>query len=336
MGFFQWKRKKLLRFFDFSFFPPFSYTSPFSHSPFYRIHYYFFGHGSRSGGERKVLGPARLKPFSPDWPLSVAHQPVDNQVVPVCSSVVIPAECLSLFLSHTAIWYGRELPIGHHRKMKIKWIKVLLLVVVFAIGAMAGSDRHDMMRNAMEHMLGIRPPPNHASGRFKRQDSTSESSLHYYMMQLYQKYLTSDSMKSRSNTIRSIIPLKGKHQPVYFYNSFFSKIKRERERDGKEFFCEVDGVWHIWPRMLRALCVKLRVAGWLFFCSTTKKKRRKIEKTQSSAGCNDRHNQRDLSLFHPVREGANTMGKTNTFLVPKTKRFLSNPSVQQRAIDRNI
>ena len=93
----------------------------------------------------------------------------------------------------------------------------------------------------------------------------------------------------------------------------------------RNFLCEVDGVWHIWPRMLRALCVKLRVAGWLFFCSTTKKKRRKIEKTQSSAGCNDRHNRRDLSLFHPVREGANTMGKDEYVSCSKNQKVSLQP-----------
>lgn len=69
----------------------------------------------------------------------------------------------------------------------------------------AGADR-EMMRNAMEHMLQIRPPV--SNERIKRADQQSDSP-NLYMMELYKKYLTSESMKTRSNTIRSIIPQKG-------------------------------------------------------------------------------------------------------------------------------
>ena len=89
------------------------------------------------------------------------------------------------------------------------WIKVIALAVLAVVvySADAGADR-DMMRNAMEHLLQIRPP---VSSRVKRQDDaeSTTSSPHLYMMELYKKYLTSDSMKTRSNTIRSIIPLRG-------------------------------------------------------------------------------------------------------------------------------
>ncbi|KAI9559653.1 decapentaplegic-like protein [Daphnia sinensis] len=93
------------------------------------------------------------------------------------------------------------------------WIKVILIAVLAIVGLGADGADRDMMRNAMEHLLQIRPPASVPSGRAKRQDygdsDTSASSPHLYMMELYKKYLTSDSMKTRSNTIRSIIPTRG-------------------------------------------------------------------------------------------------------------------------------
>ncbi|EFX74190.1 hypothetical protein DAPPUDRAFT_109158 [Daphnia pulex] len=108
------------------------------------------------------------------------------------------------------------------------WIKVIsmmavVVVVVTAAGEEAGTDKA-MMRNAMEHLLQIRPPVSSSSAsgssgpsvRTKRQDvspddtTSAASSPHLYMMELYKKYLTSDTMKTRSNTIRSIIPSRGK------------------------------------------------------------------------------------------------------------------------------
>jgi hypothetical protein len=111
------------------------------------------------------------------------------------------------------------------------WIKVILMmavvvVVVTGAGEKAGTDK-EMMRNAMEHLLQIRPPVSaSASGssgpsvRTKRQDvspddaTSAASSPHLYMMELYKKYLTSDTMKTRSNTIRSIIPSRGKNKLI--------------------------------------------------------------------------------------------------------------------------
>ena len=63
-----------------------------------------------------------------------------------------------------------------------------------------------ILQNAMQQMLHIHP------SRIKHVHNNSDSAPPpppQYMMQLYQKYLSSESMKSRSNTIRSIIPLKG-------------------------------------------------------------------------------------------------------------------------------
>ena len=101
------------------------------------------------------------------------------------------------------------------------WIKVISMIAVLAllINADGGADK-EMMRNAMEHLLQIRAPISGAQ-RIKRADyddlssssdssSTTTSSPHLYMMELYKKYLTSVSMKTRSNTIRSIIPSRGK------------------------------------------------------------------------------------------------------------------------------
>jgi hypothetical protein len=107
------------------------------------------------------------------------------------------------------------------KKMRM-WIKVILMIAVLAllINADGGADK-EMMRNAMEHLLQIRAPISGAQ-RIKRADyddissssdsssSSTTSSPHLYMMELYKKYLTSDSMKTRSNTIRSIIPSRGK------------------------------------------------------------------------------------------------------------------------------
>jgi hypothetical protein len=112
------------------------------------------------------------------------------------------------------------------------WIKVILMmavvvVVVTGAGEKAGTDK-EMMRNAMEHLLQIRPPVSSASAsgssgpsvRTKRQDvspddaTSAASSPHLYMMELYKKYLTSDTMKTRSNTIRSIIPSRGKNKLI--------------------------------------------------------------------------------------------------------------------------
>ena len=97
------------------------------------------------------------------------------------------------------------------------WIKVILMAVSALAVTGAGTDK-EMMRNAMEHLLQIRAPASGPSGRSKRQDSPPDddsataaaSSPHLYMMELYKKYLTSDTMKTRSNTIRSIIPSRGK------------------------------------------------------------------------------------------------------------------------------
>ncbi|KZS14074.1 Uncharacterized protein APZ42_020729 [Daphnia magna] len=98
------------------------------------------------------------------------------------------------------------------------WIKVILIAVLAIAGLCADGADREMMRNAMEHLLQIRPPASVPSGRSKRQDygdsESSTSSPHLYMMELYKKYLTSDSMKTRSNTIRSIIPSRGKIQNI--------------------------------------------------------------------------------------------------------------------------
>ena len=56
-----------------------------------------------------------------------------------------------------------------------------------------------MLSNAMQHMLNIEPP-------HTKRKATSPP---LYMMDLYKKYLSSDSMKTRSNTIRSIVPARG-------------------------------------------------------------------------------------------------------------------------------
>ena len=63
-----------------------------------------------------------------------------------------------------------------------------------------------ILQNAMQQMLHIHP------SRIKHVQNNSDSAPPpppQYMMQLYQKYTSSESMKSRSNTIRSIIPLRG-------------------------------------------------------------------------------------------------------------------------------
>ena len=86
------------------------------------------------------------------------------------------------------------------------WIKLALFIVVLA--ASSADDAADplMLRNAMEHLLQIRAPE-FVSSRVKREEDPS--SPHLYMMELYEKYLTSDSMKTRSNTIRSLTPQRG-------------------------------------------------------------------------------------------------------------------------------
>ncbi len=121
----------------------------------------------------------------------------------------------------------RKIEKNETRKEMRMWIKVILLAVSAAVvvysadAAGEGADR-DMMRNAMEHLLQIRPPV--SSSRSKRQDDddSTTSSPHLYMMELYKKYLTSDSMKTRSNTIRSIIPLRGTtHHSLFLFFFFF-------------------------------------------------------------------------------------------------------------------
>lgn len=102
------------------------------------------------------------------------------------------------------------------------WIKVMVLAGCVLLSA--GADR-EMMRNAMEHMLQIRPPV--SNDRIKRQDQSIESSPNLYMMELYKKYLTSESMKTRSNTIRSIIPQKGKQNhsiPIFSFLDIWKSI----------------------------------------------------------------------------------------------------------------
>ena len=81
------------------------------------------------------------------------------------------------------------------------WIKVILAVCFFNL-APCDADAialDGMLSNAMQQMLNIEPP------RSKRQAISPP----LYMMDLYKKYLSSDSMKTRSNTIRSIVPVRG-------------------------------------------------------------------------------------------------------------------------------
>ncbi len=87
------------------------------------------------------------------------------------------------------------------------WIKVFLLVACYWASSsvvLCVDDEHATIRNAMEHMLQVRAPstPPPAS-------QTGDDSPHLYMMDLYKKYLASESMKNRSNTIRSISPYRG-------------------------------------------------------------------------------------------------------------------------------
>lgn len=89
----------------------------------------------------------------------------------------------------------------------MRWItRVVLWLLV--ITTSRAEDDEEMLRNAMEHMLQIRPPRD-----LHPEDTSNEESAapNLYMIELYKKYLTSDSMKTRSNTIRSIIPQRGKH-----------------------------------------------------------------------------------------------------------------------------
>ena len=62
-----------------------------------------------------------------------------------------------------------------------------------------------MLSNAMEHMLNIEIPVR----REREAASPPQPPPPLYMMDLYKKYLSSDSMKTRSNTIRSIVPIRG-------------------------------------------------------------------------------------------------------------------------------
>ena len=85
-------------------------------------------------------------------------------------------------------------------------ITIIIVTVVISFVFVSGriqQDNDDMLRNAMEHMLQIRPP----SGKRQQVDDETPN---LYMMELYKKYLTSESMKTKSNTIRSIIPQRGK------------------------------------------------------------------------------------------------------------------------------
>lgn len=83
----------------------------------------------------------------------------------------------------------------------MSWIKVILAVCILNL-APRDADAvavDGMLSNAMQHLFNIEPP------RSKRQVTSPP----LYMMDLYKKYLSSDSMKTRSNTIRSIVPVRG-------------------------------------------------------------------------------------------------------------------------------
>ena len=79
-------------------------------------------------------------------------------------------------------------------------------------------SKEQMLQNAMQQMLHIHP------SRIKQQLNQSEmpSQPPQYMLQLYQRYLGSEAMKSRSNTIRSIIPLRG--TPVSYQSTNHSRL----------------------------------------------------------------------------------------------------------------
>lgn len=89
------------------------------------------------------------------------------------------------------------------------WIKLAVIVGVLVAGSRSQDEAGDpqMLRNAMEHLLQIRAPE--SAHRAKRHHDEDPSSPHLYMMDLYKKYLTSESMKTRSNTIRSLTPQRG-------------------------------------------------------------------------------------------------------------------------------
>ena len=87
------------------------------------------------------------------------------------------------------------------------WIKVVLLVCVLNWASLEadGVVVDGMLSNAMEHMLNIEIPVR----REREAASPPQPPPPLYMMDLYKKYLSSDSMKTRSNTIRSIVPIRG-------------------------------------------------------------------------------------------------------------------------------
>lgn len=91
------------------------------------------------------------------------------------------------------------------------WIKVILLWASLSVAVLCVEDQHATIRNAMEHLLQVRAP--------STSSLPGEDSPHLYMMELYKKYLASESMKNRSNTIRSISPYRGNNLSLFFLGS---------------------------------------------------------------------------------------------------------------------
>ena len=109
----------------------------------------------------------------------------------------------------------------HHRQCRRAMIACLswlsLSVIVNVCSATPLATKEAVLQNAMQNLLHINPAVSSSSHRIK--SSSSADSITQpppppqppaYMMQLYQQYLSSDAMKSRSNTIRSIVPIRGK------------------------------------------------------------------------------------------------------------------------------
>lgn len=154
--------------------------------------------------ETSTLGA--LKPFSLDT-LAVSRMRAHVESASVRVRIRVPA--------HPSDWRSPQsvsVSYAHHcveRLIVRMWIKLAVLLGVLVAAACADHDDArdpQMLRNAMEHLLQVRAP------RAKRHNEDPSSSPHLYMMELYKRYLTSESMKTRSNTIRSLTPHKGIHR----------------------------------------------------------------------------------------------------------------------------